>query len=62
VNTFAYTRAENVDAALQAVAREKTARFVAGGTNLIDLMKDAVEKPGHRPVKRTSRGYTMVRR
>ncbi len=41
---FAYTRVTNQQAALQAIALEN-ARFLAGGTNLIDLMKDNVEQP-----------------
>ena len=42
---FAYTRASTPHAAVQAVAREHTAKFIAGGTNLIDLMKEGVEQP-----------------
>ena len=41
---FAYTRATTQQAALQAIVQEN-ARFLAGGTNLIDLMKDNVEQP-----------------
>src|ERR1041384_7363829 len=41
---FAYTRAANQQAAIQAVAQEN-AKFLAGGTNLIDLMKENVEQP-----------------
>ena len=41
---FAYTRAVSQQAAIQAVAQEN-ARFLAGGTNLIDLMKENVEQP-----------------
>lgn len=41
---FAYTRATTQQAALQAIVQEN-ARFLAGGTNLIDLMKDDVEQP-----------------
>ncbi len=42
---FAYTRAANQQAAIQAIA-QPNARFIAGGTNLIDLMKENVEQPG----------------
>jgi len=42
---FAYTRATNSQTAVQAVMREQTAKFLAGGTNLIDLMKENVEQP-----------------
>jgi xanthine dehydrogenase YagS FAD-binding subunit len=41
---FAYTRVTNQQAALQAIVQENT-KFLAGGTNLIDLMKDNVEQP-----------------
>lgn len=41
---FAYTRATNQQSALQAIVHEN-AKFLAGGTNLIDLMKDNVEQP-----------------
>ncbi|HZI40501.1 MAG TPA: xanthine dehydrogenase family protein subunit M [Gemmatimonadaceae bacterium] len=43
---FEYVRASDVDAALHAGAAPST-RFVAGGTNLIDLMKLNVERPTH---------------
>lgn len=42
---FAYTRAASPQAAIQAVAQPNT-KFLAGGTNLIDLMKEDVEQPG----------------
>jgi xanthine dehydrogenase YagS FAD-binding subunit len=51
MQTFQYTRPTNVDQAVQAAARSKTAqqhadiRFVAGGTTLVDLMKLDVERP-----------------
>jgi len=46
MNAFAYTRADDVRAAVQAVTADRTARFIAGGTNLLDLMKEDVERPG----------------
>ena len=42
---FAYTRATTEQAAIQAIAQSNT-KFLAGGTNLIDLMKENVEQPG----------------
>jgi xanthine dehydrogenase YagS FAD-binding subunit len=42
---FAYTRATDRRAAVQAVALERAAKFIAGGTNLIDLMREGVERP-----------------
>ena len=43
MNQFQYYRAENETAAVERVSREKSAKFLAGGTNLIDLMKETVE-------------------
>ena len=45
MNNFAYSRAADVDDAVRQIAAEPTARFIAGGTNLIDLMKENVERP-----------------
>jgi xanthine dehydrogenase YagS FAD-binding subunit len=42
---FAYSRAADVDDAVRQIAAEPTAHFVAGGTNLIDLMKENVARP-----------------
>ncbi|WP_432826268.1 FAD binding domain-containing protein [Dactylosporangium sp. CA-092794] len=42
---FAYQRATGVREALTAVAEEPGARFLGGGTNLVDLMKNEVETP-----------------
>jgi xanthine dehydrogenase YagS FAD-binding subunit len=42
---FAYTRATNTGAAIQTITAEQRAKFIAGGTNLIDLMKENVEQP-----------------
>ena len=45
MNSFAYTRADGVTHAVAERADEPTAAFIAGGTNLIDLMKENVAKP-----------------
>lgn len=42
---FKYVRASDPSAAAQAVAANPQARFLAGGTNLLDLMKEDVERP-----------------
>jgi xanthine dehydrogenase YagS FAD-binding subunit len=42
---FAYARAADVADAVRQIAAEPTAKFIAGGTNLIDLMKEDVERP-----------------
>lgn len=44
---FTYERAETPQAAAQAVASNANAKFIAGGTNLIDLMKLQIETPAH---------------
>ena len=43
---FDYTAARSVDDAIRAASAPNT-RFIAGGTNLIDLMKLEVETPAH---------------
>ena len=45
MNSFTYTRAGDVAAAVREVAANGEAKFIAGGTNLIDLMKENVERP-----------------
>ena len=42
---FRYARANDVAEAVRLVGRNRTAKFIAGGTNLIDLMKMDVEQP-----------------
>ena len=42
---FAFKRAAGAEAAVKLVAANKDARFIAGGTNLIDLMKEGVDRP-----------------
>jgi len=44
---FTYERAKDPAAAARAVAGRPGARFIAGGTNLLDLMKLEVETPTH---------------
>jgi xanthine dehydrogenase YagS FAD-binding subunit len=42
---FTYARATDVDDAVRRIAADPQAKFIAGGTNLIDLMKEDVERP-----------------
>ena len=42
---FQYARANDVPEAVRLIARSPDAKFIAGGTNLIDLMKMDVEQP-----------------
>jgi xanthine dehydrogenase YagS FAD-binding subunit len=46
MRAFTYERVTDIDAAV-AAAQRPGARFIAGGTNLLDLMKVEVEKPAH---------------
>ncbi len=43
MNPFQYQRANDVAGAIQRIA--PGGKFLAGGTNLVDLMKNGVEKP-----------------
>ncbi len=42
---FQYARADDVADAVRMIAADPAAKFIAGGTNLIDLMKEDVERP-----------------
>lgn len=46
MRAFTYERPDNIAAAMQAVS-QPGASFIAGGTNLLDLMKIDVEQPTH---------------
>jgi xanthine dehydrogenase YagS FAD-binding subunit len=45
MNNFQFSRANDVSDAIRLIAAEPGAAFVAGGTNLIDLIKEGVAKP-----------------
>jgi xanthine dehydrogenase YagS FAD-binding subunit len=47
VQPFEYQRASDPQAAVNAIASVPNAKFLAGGTNLVDLMKNQVEMPAH---------------
>jgi xanthine dehydrogenase YagS FAD-binding subunit len=42
---FQYSRANDVADAMRQMAADPSAKFIAGGTNLIDLVKEDVERP-----------------
>jgi xanthine dehydrogenase YagS FAD-binding subunit len=54
---FQYARANDVADAVRQIAADPKAKFIAGGTNLVDLMKEDVEQPSrliditHLPLK-----------
>ncbi len=45
MNNFQYSRATDVADAIRLLAADPGAKLIAGGTNLIDLMKENVERP-----------------
>lgn len=47
MKAFTYERATSSAQAAEAAARKPGARFIAGGTNLLDLMKLEIETPQH---------------
>jgi xanthine dehydrogenase YagS FAD-binding subunit len=47
MKAFSYERVDDALTAVQSVTSRAAAKFIAGGTNLIDLMKARIETPGH---------------
>lgn len=47
MKAFTYERAGSPEEAVAAFARQDGARYIAGGTNLLDLMKLEIERPLH---------------
>lgn len=47
MRAFSYERPASIEAAAQAAAGMDGAKFIAGGTNLLDLMKLEIERPTH---------------
>lgn len=45
MNRFRYTRVQDVAGAVHEIGRDGAAQFIAGGTNLIDLMKANIARP-----------------
>ena len=45
MKNFSYQRAQSVDEALQLVAQKANVKFLGGGTNLVDLMRENIEAP-----------------
>lgn len=45
MNSFSYVRAGDLEAAVDELAADGKTRLIAGGTNLLDLMKENVERP-----------------
>ncbi len=47
MRAFSYERVSSIEAAARAAAGTDGAKFIAGGTNLLDLMKLEIETPSH---------------
>ena len=47
MKAFSYERPTTAAEAAASVARNPEAKFIAGGTNLLDLMKLQIETPTH---------------
>ena len=50
MNNFTYTSATDTNSALKLLSESpdrNAARFLAGGTNLVDLMREGIETPEH---------------
>ena len=47
MNPFSYARPTDIAEAVREVGSDPSARFIAGGTNLLDLMKLQIETPAH---------------
>lgn len=69
MNNFQYSRAIDIVDAIRQRAADPAAKFIAGGTNIIDLMKYNVEHPGRlidishlplRTVERRADGSLMI--
>lgn len=42
---FAYSRAEDAESAIHLISENHRAKFLGGGTNLVDLMRENIEQP-----------------
>ena len=45
MKNFAYSRAENAQTAVNLISQNTKAKFLGGGTNLVDLMRENIEQP-----------------
>jgi xanthine dehydrogenase YagS FAD-binding subunit len=45
MKNFAYSRAETVGGAVTLIAAQRNSKFLGGGTNLVDLMRENIEQP-----------------
>lgn len=45
MKNFTYSRAENAEAAINLIGQNADAKYLGGGTNLVDLMRENIEQP-----------------
>lgn len=45
MKNFSYSKAESAESAIQLITQNVNAKFLGGGTNLVDLMRENIEKP-----------------
>ena len=45
MKNFIYQRADNSDTAIQFINQKPNSKFLGGGTNLVDLMRENIEQP-----------------
>ena len=45
MKNFAYSRAENAESAINLIGQNANSKFLGGGTNLVDLMRENIEQP-----------------
>ena len=45
MKNFVYTRADDVPSAIRSSSQHAGAKYLGGGTNLVDLMREHIEQP-----------------
>src|SRR6202162_6271644 len=45
MKNFAYSRADSVAGAVSLLSQQANSKFLGGGTNLVDLMRENIEQP-----------------
>src|ERR1700722_10971901 len=45
MKNFAYSRADTVAGAISLLSQQANSKFLGGGTNLVDLMRENIEQP-----------------
>lgn len=46
MKNFGYSRADTVEGAIGLISRQANSKFLGGGANLVDLMRENIEQPG----------------